>query len=201
MGKNNFRKIATITLFESAVQWYCFLLYGTAAGTVFNKVFFSQTGNGTTALILSYMSFAIGYIAGPFGAIFFGHIGDRKGRVGFGTGKANEVPDAIRKASEAAKRNVIRVPMIHGTIPHEVNGMFGSGNVFLKPASQGTGIIAGGPVRAVVELAGYSDILSKSLGSRTPINMVRATMEGLASLKTAQQVAELRDKKVEEIYG
>ena len=91
--------------------------------------------------------------------------------------------------------------MIHGTIPHEVNGMFGSGNVFLKPASQGTGIIAGGPVRAVVELAGYSDILSKSLGSRTPINMVRATMEGLASLKTAQQVAELRDKKVEEIYG
>ena len=128
-------------------------------------------------------------------------IGDRKGRVGFGTGKANEVPDAIRKASEAAKRNVIRVPMIHGTIAHEVNGMFGSGNVFLKPASQGTGIIAGGPVRAVVELAGYSDILSKSLGSRTPINMVRATMEGLASLKTAQQVAELRDKKVEEIYG
>ena len=79
MGKNNFRKIATITLFESAVQWYCFLLYGTAAGTVFHKVFFSQTGNGTTALILSYMSFAIGYIAGPFGAVFFGHIGDRKG--------------------------------------------------------------------------------------------------------------------------
>lgn len=91
--------------------------------------------------------------------------------------------------------------MVHGTIPHEVNGMFGSGNVFLRPASQGTGIIAGGPVRAVVELAGYSDILSKSLGSRTPINMVRATMEGLASLKTAKQVAELRDKKIEEIYG
>ena len=128
-------------------------------------------------------------------------IGDRKGRVGFGTGKANEVPDAIRKASEAAKRNVINVPMVHGTIPHEVNGMFGSGNVFLRPASQGTGIIAGGPIRAVVELAGYSDILSKSLGSRTPINMVRATMEGLASLKTAKQVAELRDKKIEEIYG
>ena len=106
-----------------------------------------------------------------------------------------------RKASEAAKRNVINVPMVHGTIPHEVNGMFGSGNVFLRPASQGTGIIAGGPVRAVVELAGYSDILSKSLGSRTPINMVRATMEGLASLKTAKQVAELRDKKIEEIYG
>ena len=111
-------------------------------------------------------------------------IGDRKGRVGFGTGKANEVPDAIRKAEEAAKRNLITVPSINGTIPHE-----------------STGIIAGGPVSAVVELAGYSDILSKSLGSRTPINMVRATIEGLASLKTAEQVAELRDITVEKIYG
>ena len=128
-------------------------------------------------------------------------IGDKKGRVGFGTGKANEVPDAIRKASEAAKRNVINVPIIHGTIPHEINGMYGSGQVFLRPASDGTGIIAGGPVRAVVELAGYSDIISKSIGSRTPINMVRATVEGLKLLKTVQQVAELRDKKVEEIYG
>ena len=128
-------------------------------------------------------------------------IGDKKGRVGFGTGKANEVPDAIRKASEAAKRNVINVPIIHGTIPHEINGMYGSGNVFLRPASEGTGIIAGCPVRAVVELAGYSDIISKSIGSRTPINMVRATVEGLKLLKTVQQVAELRDKKVEEIYG
>ena len=128
-------------------------------------------------------------------------IGDKKGRVGFGTGKANEVPDAIRKASEAAKRNVINVPIIHGTIPHEINGMYGSGHVFLRPASEGTGIIAGGPVRAVVELAGYSDIISKSIGSRTPINMVRATVEGLKLLKTVQQVAELRDKKVEEIYG
>ena len=128
-------------------------------------------------------------------------IGDKKGRVGFGTGKVNEVPDAIRKASEAAKRNVINVPIIHGTIPHEINGMYGSGNVFLRPASEGTGIIAGGPVRAVVELAGYSDIISKSIGSRTPINMVRATVEGLKLLKTVQQVAELRDKKVEEIYG
>lgn len=128
-------------------------------------------------------------------------IGDKKGRVGFGTGKANEVPDAIRKATENAKRNVIKVPIIKGTIPHEVNGTYGSGNVFLRPASQGTGIIAGGPVRAVVELAGYTDLLSKCIGSRTPINMVRATMDGLASLKTAEQVAELRDKKVEEIYG
>ena len=128
-------------------------------------------------------------------------VGDRKGRVGFGTGKANEVPDAIRKASEAAKRNIIKVPNVHGTIPHEINGKYGSGHVFIRPASQGTGIIAGGPVRAVVELAGYTDIISKCIGSRTPINMVRATMDGLASLKTAQQVAELRDKKVEEIYG
>lgn len=128
-------------------------------------------------------------------------IGDKKGRVGFGTGKANEVPDAIRKATENAKRNVIKVPIIKGTIPHEVTGTYGSGNVFLRPASQGTGIIAGGPVRAVVELAGYTDLLSKCIGSRTPINMVRATMDGLASLKTAEQVAELRDKKVEEIYG
>ncbi|MCD8028941.1 MAG: 30S ribosomal protein S5 [Erysipelotrichaceae bacterium] len=128
-------------------------------------------------------------------------VGDKKGRVGFGTGKANEVPDAIRKASDAAKKNIINVPILHGTIPHDVNGIYGSGHVYLKPASEGTGIIAGGPVRAVVELAGYTDILSKSLGSRTKINMVRATMEGLKSLKTAQQVAELRDKTVEEIYG
>ena len=128
-------------------------------------------------------------------------IGDRKGRVGFGTGKANEVPDAIRKACENAKRNVIKVPSVHGTIPHEVNGVYGSGNVFIKPASQGTGIIAGGPVRAVVELAGYRDILSKCIGSRTPINMVRATMQGLASLKTVNEVAELREKTVDEIFG
>ena len=128
-------------------------------------------------------------------------IGDRKGRVGFGTGKANEVPDAIRKAEEAAKRNLITVPNINGTIHHEITGNFKSGSVFLRPAAKGTGIIAGGPVRAVVELAGYSDILSKCLGSRTPINMVRATIEGLASLKTAEQVAELRDITVEKIYG
>lgn len=128
-------------------------------------------------------------------------VGDKKGRVGFGTGKANEVPDAIRKASEAAKKNLITVPMVHGTITHEVTGNFGSGSVFLRPASEGTGIIAGGPVRAVVELAGYTNILSKCLGSRTPINMVRATVEGLASLKTVEHVAEIREKTVEEIYG
>lgn len=128
-------------------------------------------------------------------------VGDKKGRVGFGTGKANEVPDAIRKASEAAKKNLITVPMVHGTITHEVTGNFGSGSVFLRPASEGTGIIAGGPVRAVVELAGYTNILSKCLGSRTPINMVRATVDGLASLKTVEHVAEIREKTVEEIYG
>ena len=128
-------------------------------------------------------------------------VGDRKGKVGLGMGKANEVPDAIRKAEEAAKRNLITVPNINGTIPHEITGNFKSGSVFLRPATKGTGIIAGGPVRAVVELAGYSDILSKCLGSRTPINMVRATIEGLASLKTAEQVAELRDITVEKIYG
>ncbi len=128
-------------------------------------------------------------------------IGDKKGRVGFGTGKANEVPDAIRKASEAAKRNLINVPILHGTIPHEATGVFGSGKVFIRPAAQGTGIIAGGPVRAVVELAGYTDILSKCIGSRTPINMVRATMEGLAGLKTVKEVSQLRDKTEQEIYG
>ena len=128
-------------------------------------------------------------------------IGDKKGRVGFGTGKAHEVPDAIRKASEAAKKNLINVSIKHGTIPHEIKGQFGSGYVFLKPAAEGTGIIAGGPVRAVVELAGYSDILSKCIGSRTPINMVRATIKGLSEMKTVEQVAALRDKTVEEIYG
>lgn len=128
-------------------------------------------------------------------------VGDKKGRVGFGTGKANEVPDAIRKASEAAKKSVINVPMVNGTITHEVTGNFGAGSVFLRPASEGTGIIAGGPVRAVVELAGYTNILSKCLGSRRPINMVRATMEGLKELKTVEHVAEIREKSVKEILG
>jgi len=127
-------------------------------------------------------------------------VGDKKGRVGFGTGKANEVPDAIRKASEAAKRNIVTVPSVNGTITHEVIGRFGAASIFLKPASEGTGVIAGGPVRAVVELAGYTNILSKCLGSRTPINMVRATVEGLTSLKTVSEVATLRDKTIEEIY-
>ena len=128
-------------------------------------------------------------------------VGDKKGRVGFGTGKANEVPDAIRKASEAAKKSVINVPMVNGTITHEVTGNFGAGSVFLRPASEGTGIIDGGPVRAVVELAGYTNILSKCLGSRRTINMVRATMNGLENLKTVEHVAEIREKSVKEILG
>ncbi|MDE7106547.1 MAG: 30S ribosomal protein S5 [Anaeroplasmataceae bacterium] len=126
-------------------------------------------------------------------------IGDKKGRVGFGTGKSQEVPEAIKKAVESAKKNMITVATLKTTIPHEVTGVYGAGRVVLRPASEGTGVIAGGPVRAVVELAGISDILSKSLGSATPINVVRATIEGLKSLETVEQVAARRGKTVEEI--
>ncbi len=128
-------------------------------------------------------------------------IGDRKGHVGFGTGKANEVPDAIKKAVESAKKNMITVSTVNTTIPHEVTGVYGAGRVVLRPASAGTGVVAGGPVRAVIELAGISDILSKSLGSATPINVVRATVEGLKSLETAEQVAARRGIAVEELLG
>jgi small subunit ribosomal protein S5 len=128
-------------------------------------------------------------------------IGDKKGHVGFGTGKAQEVPDAIKKAVEAAKKNMITVATVKTTIPHEVTGVYGAGRVILRPASEGTGVIAGGPVRAVVELAGISDILSKSLGSATPINVVRATVEGLKSLETAEQVAARRGVSVDQILG
>ncbi|TFD99359.1 MULTISPECIES: 30S ribosomal protein S5 [Jeotgalibacillus] len=128
-------------------------------------------------------------------------VGDKNGHVGFGTGKAQEVPDAIRKAIEDAKKNLIEVPMVEGTTPHLVTGRFGAGSILIKPASPGTGIIAGGPVRAVLELAGVHDILSKSLGSNTPINMVRATIDGLNQLKRAEDVAKLRGKSVEELLG
>ena len=126
-------------------------------------------------------------------------IGDKKGRVGFGTGKANEVPDAIRKATENAKHNLIRVPMVGTTIPHEIVGTYGAGEVVLRPATEGTGVIAGGPVRAVMELAGVGDVLSKCLGSRTPINVVRATFEALKEMKTLRQVSALRGLKPEEV--
>ena len=128
-------------------------------------------------------------------------VGDKNGHVGFGTGKAQEVPEAIKKAIENAKRNLIYVPTVGSTIPHQTIGKFGSGNVLLKPAPAGTGVIAGGPVRAVLDLAGIEDISSKSLGSNTPINMVRAAMNGLENLKTVERVAELRGKTVEEILG
>ncbi|TDX49271.1 30S ribosomal protein S5 [Orenia marismortui] len=128
-------------------------------------------------------------------------VGDGNGHVGAAIGKANEVPSSIHKAIDAAKKNLIKVPLKDTTIPHQINGIFGAGNVLLKPASEGTGVIAGGPVRAVVELAGIKDILTKSLGSNNPINMVRATITGLSELKNAENVAKLRGKSVEELLG
>lgn len=126
-------------------------------------------------------------------------VGDKNGHVGVGIGKAQEVPEAIRKASQDAKKHIFTVPIVNTTIPHQVTGIFGAGRVLLKPAVEGTGVIAGGPVRAVCELAGIKDVRSKSLGTSNPQNIVNATVEGLKSLKTAEQVAKLRGKSVEEI--
>ncbi|MBQ6451865.1 MAG: 30S ribosomal protein S5 [Solobacterium sp.] len=128
-------------------------------------------------------------------------VGDHKGRVGFGMGKAAEVPDAIKKATEAANKNVIRVQLVEDnrTVPHTAVGRHGASSVMVKPAAPGTGVIAGGAVRSILELAGISDVLSKVIGSRTPVNVVRATIDALQSMRTVEQVAKIRDKKVAEI--
>ena len=128
-------------------------------------------------------------------------VGDGKGRVGCGMGKAVEIPEAIRKGTEDAKKAMINVPIAGTTIPHEVVGVFGTGRVKLIPAPEGTGVIAGGPVRDVLEAAGISDIVTKSIGTNNKLNMVRATLAGLAQLRSAEQVAKLRGKTVEELLG
>ncbi|MGE4291895.1 MAG: 30S ribosomal protein S5 [Desulfovibrio sp.] len=124
-------------------------------------------------------------------------VGDGQGSVGYGLGKANEVPEAIRKATERARKAMIKVPLLDGTLPYETLGHYGAGRVMLKPASRGTGIIAGGPVRAIMEAVGVHDILTKAIGTNNPHNVLRATIAGLASLRSAEQVSDLRGMKVE----
>lgn len=128
-------------------------------------------------------------------------VGDGNGKVGYGTGKAKEVPEAIEKATQQAKKNMISVPIVDTTIPHEILGKFGRGAVLMMPAAYGTGVIAGGPVRAVMEAAGITNIRTKSHGTQNPGNCVKATVQGLSELKTVEQIAALRGKSVEEING
>ena len=124
-------------------------------------------------------------------------VGDGKGHVGFGLGKAQEVPEALRKATERARKKRVFIPLVEGTLPYEVTGEFGAGRVLLKPASEGTGIIAGGAVRAIMEAVGVRDVLSKAIGTNNPHNVLRATMQGLLSLRSAEEVSALRGKKLE----
>ena len=128
-------------------------------------------------------------------------VGDKKGRIGFGMGKAAEVPDAIKKATEAAQKNVFRVNLVddNRTVPHAATGKHGASSVYLAPAAPGTGVIAGGAVRSILELAGINDVLSKVIGSRTPVNVVYATLDALKNMRTVEDVAKIRDKKVAEI--